>query len=144
VPQKVVLDGVLPAKFILLGEDDPDDQEMLTEVFSSIDKSFILFFVNNGSEVLSALEKLHNGHLPCLIVLDYNMPGLNGADILKEIKTNPRYHGIPKVVWSTSGSDQFKKTCLELGALDYIIKPNSGKELEEIARYMLSICGVTA
>ena len=142
MPQKVVLDGPLPHKFILLGEDDPDDQEMLTEVFSSIDKSFILFFVNNGSEVVSALEKLHDNQMPCLIVLDYNMPGLNGADILKEINTNSRYQNIPKVVWSTSSSELFKKTCLEMGAVDYIIKPNSNNDLVKIARYMLSICGV--
>jgi CheY-like chemotaxis protein len=143
VPQKVVLEGsaehLEPAKFILLGEDDPDDQEMLTEVFSSIDKSFILLFVNNGKEVLSALEKLHD-KMPCLIVLDYNMPGLNGAEILEEIANNERYRDIPKIVWSTSGSEKFKLMCLELGAMDYVIKPSNHKDLEKIARYMLSVC----
>ena len=140
MPQKLTLEGDSDSKFILLGEDDPDDQEMLTEVFSSIDNSFILFFVNNGTEVLSALEKLKDEQLPCLIVLDYNMPGINGAEILKEIGTNPRYQNIPKVVWSTSGSSKFKKTCMELGATDYIIKPSSHMDLEKIARYMLSFC----
>lgn len=141
MPQKVILDGALPSKFILLGEDDPDDQNMLADVFSSIDKSFILFFVNSGKEVLSALEKLNDEHLPCLIVLDYNMPGLNGADILREIGTNQQYKEIPKIVWSTSRSDKFKQTCLELGAADYVIKPSNNNELEKIARYMLSLCG---
>jgi len=140
VPQKVELEGSLPSKFILLGEDDPDDEEMLTEVFASIDRSFILFFVNNGKEVLSLLEKLKEDQMPCLIVLDYNMPGLNGADILKEIGGNPIYKDIPKIVWSTSGSEKFKKTCLELGAADYVIKPSCNKDLEKIARYMLSLC----
>jgi CheY-like chemotaxis protein len=140
VPQKVVTEGQGPSKFILLGEDDTDDQEMLTEVFSSIDKSFILFFVNSGQEVLSALEKLGPEHLPCLIVLDYNMPGLNGADILKELNNHGKYKDIPKVVWSTSGSDKFRNMCLELGALDYVIKPSNIRELEKVARYMLSLC----
>ena len=102
MPQKVITSQELPSKFILLGEDDADDQEMLKEVFASIDTSFILFFVNNGSEILSALGKLRDDQMPCLIVLDYNMPGLNGADILKELSTNERYKNIPKVVWSTS------------------------------------------
>ena len=132
--------GPLPTKFILLGEDDPDDQEMLKEIFSDIDNSFILFFVNNGKEVLSALEKLDDEQMPCLIVLDYNMPGLNGADILKEIGSNKRYRNIPKIVWSTSSSDKFKKSCLELGAADYVIKPSNSMDLEKIARYMLKIC----
>ena len=140
MPQKVITSRDLPSKFILLGEDDADDQEMLKEVFTSIDISFVLFFVNNGKEVLSALEKLKDDQMPCLIVLDYNMPGLNGADILRELGTNERYKNIPKVVWSTAESERFKKICLELGAADYVIKPNNVIGLEEVARYMLSLC----
>lgn len=140
MPQKVVINQELSTKFILLGEDDADDQEMLKEVFASIDASFILFFVNNGTEILSALEKLKDHQMPCLIVLDYNMPGLNGADILQELGTNERYKHIPRIVWSTSGSEKFRNLCLELGAVDYVIKPNNLKDLEKIARYMLSHC----
>ena len=142
MPQKVITSRDLPSKFILLGEDDADDQEMLKEVFASIDIGFILFFVNNGSEILSALEKLKNDQMPCLIVLDYNMPGLSGADILRELGTNERYKNIPKVVWSTSGSEKFRSICLELGAVDYVIKPSNVNGLEEVARYMLSLCVV--
>ena len=140
MPQKVITSRDLPSKFILLGEDDADDQEMLKEVFTSIDISFVLFFVNNGGEILSALGKLNDDQMPCLIVLDYNMPGLNGADILRELSTNERYKNIPKVVWSTAESEKFKKICLELGAVDYVIKPNNVIGLEEVARYMLSLC----
>ena len=140
MPQKVITSRDLPSKFILLGEDDADDQDMLKEVFASIDTAFVLFFVNNGKEILSALEKLKDDQMPCLIVLDYNMPGLNGADILRELSTNKRYKNIPKVVWCTSGSEKFRNVCLELGAVDYVIKPNNVVGLEEIARYMLSLC----
>ena len=140
MPQKVVINQELPSRFILLGEDDADDQEMLKEVFASLDASFILFFVNNGGEILSALEKLRDDQMPCLIVLDYNMPGLNGADILRELGTNERYKHIPRIVWSTSGSEKFRNLCLELGAVDYVIKPNNVTDLEKIARYMLSHC----
>lgn len=140
MPQKVTTGGELPTKFILLGEDDSDDQEMLKDVFASVDTSIILFFVNNGGEILSALEKLKDDQMPCLIVLDYNMPGLSGADILRELSSNRRYKDIPKVVWSTSGSEKFRNLCLELGALDYVIKPNNIKDLENTARYMLSLC----
>ena len=140
MPQKVITSKDLPSKFILLGEDDADDQEMLKEVFTSIDTAFVLFFVNNGKEIISALEKLKDDQMPCLIVLDYNMPGLNGADILRELSSNERYKNIPKVVWSTSGSEKFRSMCLELGAVDYVIKPNDVVGLEEVARYMLSLC----
>ena len=142
MPQKIVIEGEKPSKFILLGEDDPDDQELLKEVFSAIDTSFILFFVDNGKEVMSALHKLRDDQKPCLIVLDYNMPGMNGAEILNEINHDTAFSDIPKVIWSTSGSDKFKNICLNLGAADYVIKPNNSKELERIARYMLSLCTV--
>ncbi len=142
MPQKIEIEGSLPSKFILLGEDDPDDQELLKEVFSSVDNSFILFFVDNGKEVLSALEKLNEEQQPCLIVLDYNMPGLNGADILKEINRRDRYRETPKIIWSTSGSEKYKQICLGLGASNYVIKPSNSEDLEKIARYMLSLCMV--
>ena len=130
-------------KFILLGEDDIDDQELLKEVFASIDGSYRLLFANTGEQVLSALGKLSDNQLPCLIVLDYNMPGANGAEILKELKKQPRYENIPCIIWSTSGSDTYKTLCLKLGAVDYLIKPSRIKEMADIVRYMLSVCLVS-
>lgn len=68
------------------------------------------------------------------------MPDLNGADILSQLKTKDRYHSIPKIIWSTSGSNTYKKSCLELGANDYYIKPSNVNELIDLVRKMLSIC----
>lgn len=130
------------SKFILLGEDDADDEELLKEVFSTIDSSYALTFINNGSKLVANLEKLGDHNLPCLIVLDYNMPEMNGAEILKRLNNNNRYRTIPKIIWSTSGSETYKKMCLELGACEYIIKPSNVSSLTEIARYMLSFCSV--
>ncbi|MEI9807010.1 MAG: response regulator [Bacteroidota bacterium] len=127
-------------KLVLVGEDDLDDQELLKEVFTSIDDSFLLLFAINGTEVLAHLEKCPNKDLPCLIVLDYNMPGSNGAEILKELKNNPRYNTIPKIIWSTSGSATYKDICMKLGANEYLVKPSRVNELVDICRYMLSTC----
>ena len=111
-------------------------------MFSGIDHSLAIKFINNGERLVRSLESLPDHELPCLMVLDYNMPGLNGADILRELKGHKRYDPIPKIIWSTSGSDTYKKTCLALGACEYIIKPSSVRELSEVARYMLSFCSV--
>lgn len=127
-------------KFILLGEDDIDDEDLLKEIFSGIDGTIDLRFINTGRKVLSALEAMAAGQLPSLIVLDYNMPELNGAEILKILKDNPRYDHIPKVIWSTSGSDVYKKKCLDLGAKEYVIKPSSINDLSAIARRLVSLC----
>jgi CheY-like chemotaxis protein len=130
------------AKFILFGEDDIDDEELLREVFAQVDPSFTFVFVNNGKNVIPELEKMDTHNLPCLIILDYNMPSLNGGEILRELKRYSRYDSIPKIIWSTSGSATYKELCLQLGACDYITKPSSIKELSEVARYMLSFCSV--
>jgi DNA-binding response OmpR family regulator len=142
VPQKNELIPLSASKFILLGEDDIDDQELLKEIFASVDGSFKLLFANTGEQVLSELSKLSDEQLPCLIVLDYNMPILNGADILKELNNESRFAGIPRIIWSTSGSETYKNICLDLGAADYIIKPSNLKEMAGIVRYMLSVCMV--
>lgn len=127
-------------KFIVLGEDDADDEEILKEVFTAVDNSFELEFINNGRKLIACLEQLDDRNLPCIIILDYNMPELNGAEILDELRRKKRYDHIPKIIWSTSGSDTYKQKCLQLGASEYLTKPSSFQGLTEVARYMLSLC----
>ena len=128
------------SKAILLGEDDIDDEEFLKEMFSSVDSNFSLTFIHNGKKVIDYLAGLADDELPCLIILDYNMPALNGAEILREIKNRAKYADIPKIIWSTSHSHLYRKKCLEAGADDYVIKPSSVNELLETIRYMISFC----
>jgi DNA-binding response OmpR family regulator len=125
-------------KWILLGEDDVDDQDFLEEAILEIDAAFTLCSFNTGEKLIAFLQSLTNDLLPCLIVLDYNMPQLNGADILEILKGNHRYHDIPKIVWSTSDSPAYKTSCMELGACDYIVKPSNLSSLTDVARQILS------
>lgn len=129
-----------PSKFILFGEDDKDDEDFLKEIFSDIDNSFFLQFVNNGRKLITFLNQVPADRLPRLLVLDYNMPELNGAEILRILQQQDRYKSIPKIIWSTSGSEVYKKKCLELGADEYIIKPSNVNDLKNIIHHMLSIC----
>lgn len=126
---------------IIFGEDDIDDIDFLKETFSTVDNSFTLLFIDKGRKLIATLETLADHALPCLLVLDYNMPELNGAEILAHLESNKRYASIPKIIWSTSGSDTYKNKCLELGAVDYVIKPGNVKDYIETVRYMLSFCG---
>jgi CheY-like chemotaxis protein len=137
---KKLTEKSLSSKFILLGEDDIDDEELLKELFSSVDSSFELTFINNGRHLVEHLDTLSDNQLPCLLILDYNMPELNGADILENLKTRSRYADIPKIIWSTSGTETYRKKCLDLGAEDYIIKPSRVSELVQAIKYMISYC----
>jgi len=130
-----------PSKLILIGEDDLDDQELFKEIFDSVQENIQLEFVSNGMEVIQYLENC-NENLPCLIILDYNMPELSGADILQRLQGNPAYDKIPKIIWSTSGSSIFKEKSIEFGATAYVIKPSNVTELKEVAHYMLSYCQI--
>jgi CheY-like chemotaxis protein len=127
------------SKLILIGEDDVDDQEFLKEIFSIVAPHFSLHFLNNGKAIVEHVGKILDT-LPCLILLDYNMPGLNGAEILQELRAIPEYQSVPKMIWSTSGSESFKNLCLAAGANDYIIKPSSVDDLKKVVEYMVSFC----
>jgi DNA-binding response OmpR family regulator len=130
-------------KFILLGEDDIDDEDLLREMFQLVDNSMSLKFIHNGRKLIAVLDSLPASELPCLIILDYNMPELNGADILQELSGSARYSTIPKIIWSTSSSDTYKKICLDLGACEYLIKPSNVIDLEQTVRQMLSHCTIS-
>ncbi len=125
-------------KLILIGEDDIDDKEILEEIFSSMDSLIKLTFINDGQKLVSFLENATLENLPGLIILDYNMPHLNGAEILRSIQQNEKVKNIPKIIWSTANADGFKNICLQLGAREYLVKPSRFKDLESMIKQMLS------
>jgi CheY-like chemotaxis protein len=125
-------------KLILIGEDDIDDKEILEEIFLSMDSSVKLTFINDGQKLVSFLENAKPESLPGLIILDYNMPHLNGAEILKSLQQNDDVKNIPKIIWSTANADGFRNICLQLGACEYLVKPSRFRDLESIIKQMLS------
>src|ERR1700694_4233888 len=120
---------------ILLAEDDIDDQELLAEAFSQIDPALNLVSFSTGRKILAYLET-HD--IPDIIVLDYNIPEINGADILKHLDDRKRFDSVVKLVWSTSNSPLYENSCMQLGARAYLVKPSSISGLSELAKKMLS------
>jgi CheY-like chemotaxis protein len=127
-----------PYKLILIGEDDIDDKEILEEIFLSIDPSIRLTFINDGQKLVSFLENAMPENFPGLIILDYNMPHLNGAEILESLQQNAKVKNIPKIIWSTANADGFKNICLQLGACEYLVKPSRFSDLESMIKQMLA------
>jgi len=122
---------------IFLAEDDVDDQELLLDTFSEIDPSIRLVTFSTGRKILKHLEDLSDADMPSMIILDYNIPEMNGAEILKQLDGN-RYQRIVKLVWSTSDSPLYKNTCLSLGASAYFVKPSNISGLNDMAKKMLN------
>lgn len=124
--------------FILLAEDDEDDQELIRMAFAKVEAGFTLRVVGNGQEALALLSQLQ--HLPCLIILDLNMPLLNGIDTLKEMNKLPKYQHIPKVVLTTSDAEHNKRISYSNGAPDYFVKPATLPEFVSTAKQILKYC----
>lgn len=127
---------------ILMADDDPDDREIIQDAISTLHPHEIVCFASNGEEVLQILEELPSSNDPCLIILDLNMPKLNGTQTLKQLKNNQRFRNIPVIIYSTSINPVEKEKCLNLGAHSYVIKPVSYKESIETVKSFLGFCGI--
>jgi CheY-like chemotaxis protein len=124
-------------KLIFLAEDDIDDQELLTDSLNEVNPSIQLICFSSGKKILKYLEELPAPDLPSMIILDYNIPEMNGAEILKQLEDR-RYSQVIKLVWSTSDSPTYKNNCLSLGASAYFVKPSNLSALQDVVRQMLA------
>ena len=122
-----------PSKpYVLLAEDDEDDQQYLKEVFASQLDMVDLIVVNDGSDVMDFLQTCRDDQLPLLILLDYKMPKMTAAETLQFLAANRRFATIPKMVWSTSNRPEYVHECMEWGATHYFLKPSSMDECSHI------------
>lgn len=109
--------------YILLADDDLDDQEMLVDRFRRKNPEVAFRSVSNGYEALDYLRNCPNEDLPGLIVIDYKMPGITGAEVLRLILQEKRLNHIPKVIWSTSSNREYIDKAMNSGADLYFTKP---------------------
>lgn len=117
---------------ILIVDDDADDREIIRDAFESKNDEKEYVFLESGDKLLEYLERPNEDH-PSLIMLDLNMPGKDGRETLKEIKTNKRFHQIPTIVFTTSSSERDKQIIYDLGANCFITKPDTFNKLKELA-----------
>lgn len=123
---------------ILLADDDGDDRLIFTQVFELLgsDKAK-LSIVENGLEVIDFLEKIAADELPDLIILDHNMPKMNGKQALHYIKSNERYRNINVIIYSTYNDSPFVEECGKLGAASIEVKPSSYEEYVSMVQRFL-------
>jgi CheY-like chemotaxis protein len=124
---------------ILLADDDADDREMTREAFEENRFKADLRFVVDGQDLLDYLKKRgkyinSKNLLPGLILLDLNMPKMDGREALKEIKLDPELRVIPVVVLTTSKADEDMLKCYALGANSFITKPVTFEGLVEATK----------
>ena len=123
---------------ILIADDDAEDQEMIVEAIRQFHPGALIRLSPNGLVAVNYLENCTPENLPGLIILDYKMPILSGVDVLKHLSANNTLCSIPVMIWSSSKQDEHVRLCMENGATEYFVKPNSQAELDMVAKKMLS------
>ncbi|MDN3654666.1 response regulator [Ferruginibacter paludis] len=111
---------------ILLVEDNEGDVLLTTEALYESNLPFTLFVVKDGREatlLLGKKDKYADEAMPDLVILDLNLPKLNGIEVLKNIKTNEETRHIPVIMLSTSAFEKDIKLCLQLEACCFMTKP---------------------
>lgn len=128
-------------KKILLADDDGDDRLIFTQVFDELGQSGAsLSVVENGLEVIDFLENIAEDiHLPDLIILDHNMPKMNGRQALDYLKNSHRYKNINVIIYSTYNDDSFIVECQRLGASSIVVKPSSYDEFVSMVQEFLKL-----
>lgn len=108
-------------KSILLVDDDSDDQLLFREALAEVNDNVYCYTSRNGIE---ALEVLNSGIAPDIIIMDVNMPMMNGMECLRELKRFGHLKNIPVIMYSTSCSASCQKECFDNGAAGYMEKPS--------------------
>ena len=122
---------------ILLIDDDLIEIMKLNRAISSLNLEHIIIEANNGEEALNILQKKEN--LPDIILLDLNMPKINGIDFLKILKSDNRLKYLPTIILTTSNNNKDLLECFKIGVSGYILKPLKYEEyvskIEKIFAY---------
>jgi len=149
---KRVIKGAKPIT-ILMADDDEDDRRLTMEAFEESHLANDLKFVSDGQELLDYLrrEGKYAGDAdaprPGLILLDLNMPRVDGRTALKAIKNSPDLRQIPVVILTTSKTDEDIFGSYDLGVKSYIVKPVTFEALVDIlqtvARYWFEIVEIS-
>ncbi len=105
---------------ILLVEDNPSDAEL---AFLLMKKSLPQASISHANDGAKAIDLLREENLPRLILLDLELPRMDGFEVLKTIRENPRTKSIPVVILSSSDDERDRQKCRDLGASSYIVKP---------------------
>ncbi len=125
---------------ILFVEDDADDRDFFTLALTEVNPNAVLRPATNGQEAIEILSTLDQSQLPCVIVLDLNMPVMDGYQTLRALEGQPAYAAIPKVILSTSDLEENKRKCLSHGAADYLVKPAEIKKWAGTVHTILNFC----
>ena len=132
--------SAITTRTLLYVEDEPDDAFFMRTAFERLNAGLDVRVVGDGPAAIAYLEGREpfedraRNPLPALTLLDINLPGISGFEILEWIRGHRELKTMPVVIFSSSGRPEDRARAQELGANDYVMKPNSGVRFGEVAR----------
>ena len=120
-------------KKILFVEDSPTISRIIHDLLSKIGYKKIVH-AENG---IDALKKIKNNDFD-LIITDWNMPGMDGIELVSNLRSSDAYKSIPIIMASTNKTESDIKKAFDSGINDYIIKPFSNQKLAEKILYQIN------
>ena len=131
---------------IMVAEDDADDRVLLSDAFAESGVQVEIEFVADGVELLARLaerDAASQSPLPDLVLLDLNMPRMDGREALRAIRENDRLRHLPVIILTTSRAEMDIRLSYQLGANSYVAKPRRFDELimvlRSLERYWMDI-----
>ena len=127
-------------KLLLCIEDDRDDISLIEEAALDFDPSLRFVSKTNGKEAMMFLNRQKQEHyLPCLILLDINMPLMDGHEVLDALKKDEVFKEIPVIVFTTSSGQREQLLCDAYG-VEMVTKPNRLAEFRKILNHLFVRC----
>jgi len=123
---------IRPRYSILIVDDDPDDRESIREAFLENKYNHDYVFFSAAEELLGYLSDANANTNSTVILLDLNMPGMDGRTALKHIKSNDDFRHIPIIIMTTSSSHSDRQASYALGANCFVTKPDTFGKLVDI------------
>lgn len=125
---------------VLYADDDIDDIQLVRDAFSEYSQNVKLVTVEDGLEALSFLKNLSSDDpVPCLIILDINMPRMDGKEALVKIRQMKRFEDIPSILFTTSSQKRDKDFAEKYNA-GFLTKPIDFTQMDIIARKFIEHC----
>ena len=119
---------------ILLVEDNPIDVDLTLRAFKKRNLTNSIHVARDGEEAVNFIDRWDTGEqIPLVILLDLNLPKIDGLEVLTILKTHPKYGTIPVVVLTSSTDNKDIERAYKLGANSYIIKPVNFVKFVEVA-----------
>lgn len=132
--------AIPPKHIVLYADDDVDDLMLIEEAFSQYANNVELITACDGIEALHYLESLEQfDAAPCLIILDVNMPRLNGKETLRRLRNLQRFQDTPVVLFTTS-SLPLDKVFAQKFKAGFVTKPIDAKQMAHIADQFVEHC----